>query len=72
MITTREVYETMGKQFATAEKAIEYREGLIEAFFRETPGFQDIPARQKIAFVDSILNRRAELATLLNYSAPNS
>jgi hypothetical protein len=58
----------MGKQFPTLAKAIEFREGLIEKFLRETPGFQDIPAKSRIDFVGSIIFRRNELIELLNYN----
>lgn len=67
MIKRTVVYETKGKQFPTVAKAVEYREGLIEAFLRGIPGFQDIPMRQKIPFVQYVLDNRAALSELLNY-----
>lgn len=63
-----EVFETKGKQFPTIAKAVEYRENLVEEFLRKTPGFQDIPGSQRIAFVAHILENRAALTDLLDYS----
>jgi hypothetical protein len=62
------VYRTKGKEFDRFERAIEYRENLVEEFLRKSPGFQDMPYKSRIAFVESIITRRAELIALLNYS----
>lgn len=70
MITSRQIYETKGRQFDTAQQAFRHREDLIEQFFRGVPGFQDIPARQKIAFIEYILNQRHNLRDLLNFDIP--
>ena len=61
------VYQTNGKQFLTLKAAMDYREDLVEQFLRTVPGFQDIPASKKIAFVDAILQNRKTLAELLDF-----
>lgn len=68
MIESVTVYRTKGKQFDRLKDAIDHRENLIEKFLRELPGFQDMPPRARIGFVESIIARRQELRELLNYS----
>lgn len=70
MIERIEVYKTKGKVFDTANKAVEYREGLVDEFFRSTPGFQDLRAKERIAFIQSVLDRRDVLIDLLSYETP--
>lgn len=60
-------FETHGQLFLTLQKAIDYREGLIEKFFRSLPGFDDIRAKDRIPFLEAIMSRRKELTELLNY-----
>jgi hypothetical protein len=68
MIIRKTVYTTFGRDFPNFQKALEYREGLVEKFLRECPGFLDIPLSQRMEFVSSILDRRKYLRDLLNYS----
>jgi hypothetical protein len=63
------VFVTKGRQFPTVQKALDFREGLVEAFMRECPGFQDIPGKQRIAFVTHVLENRNVLRDLLDYTA---
>jgi len=62
------VFETNGKQFPSVAKALDYREGLVERFLAAAPGFQDMPAKQRVPFVQHILNNRSVLRALLNFS----
>lgn len=68
MITAREIYETMGQRFDTLKAAVEFREGLIDAFMRDCPGFYEIPLSKRIAFIQRILDNRDTLRNLLNYT----
>lgn len=70
MIERVERFVTLGQEFKTAEKAIEYREGLIEEFFRKLPGFDSIRAKDRIAFIQSIIDQRHNLKKLLDYDYP--
>ena len=63
------VFVTNGQQFPTLRKALDYREGLVEQFMRECPGFQDVPLKRRIAFVQHVLENRARLRSLLDYSS---
>jgi len=63
------VYETKGKQFRRVQDALDYREGLVDAFMRECPGFQDVPLKRRIAFVQHVLENRARLRDLLDYAS---
>ena len=69
MIERVERFVTKGQTFDTLQKAIDYREGLVEEFLRKSPGFQDIRAKDRVAFVQSILNRRQELIGLLDFDS---
>lgn len=68
MIKAVTVYETKGQQFASLDKAVQHRENLIDEFLRKLPGYQDMPARSRVAFMQGILDNRATLRDLLNYS----
>lgn len=68
MIDVTTVYVTRGKQFPRLADAIKYREGLIDEFFRMSPGFGEMRARDRIAFIQSIIDRRGELMDLLDWS----
>lgn len=70
MIRRVTVYETRGKQFKTADEALAHRFDLIGEFFDKTPGFWQLPLKEHIAFVQSVVDRRKELAELLDYSPP--
>jgi hypothetical protein len=70
MIERVERFVTLGQEFKTVEKAIEYREGLIEKFLRQLPGFDSIRAKDRIAFVQSIIDGRKEFRKLLDYEYP--
>lgn len=70
MIERVERFVTLGQEFKTAEKAIEYREGLIEQFLRKLPGFDSIRAKDRIAFVQGIIDGRKEFRKLLDYEYP--
>jgi hypothetical protein len=61
------VYETKGKQFRDFEQAVNHRENLIDEFLRKLPGYQDMPAKSRIAFMDGILAGRSKLMDLMNY-----
>ena len=67
MIESVRVYRTRGKQFERFEEAVQHRENLIDEFLRRLPGYQDMPAKSRIAFMTEILSRRQELRDLLNY-----
>lgn len=67
MITSKTMYVTRNQAFPTFEKAIEYREGLVEEFIRNLPGFQDIPAKKRIEFISVLLNNKEALRDLLDY-----
>lgn len=71
MIERVEVFQTKGQTFPTAKKAVEYREGLIEKFLRVLPGFDTIRAKDRIAFVQSIIDQRKALIDLLDYDVPS-
>lgn len=68
MISRVQVYETKGKQFPTLKKAIDHREGLIEEFVRKLPGFDQLRHKDRIAFVQSIIDSRKVLIDLLDYN----
>jgi hypothetical protein len=61
------MFETMGQRFPSVAEALEFREGLVERFLAAVPGFQDIPAKQRIPFVQHILDNRKTLIALLDY-----
>lgn len=67
MIRSVQVYQTKGKQFDRYSDAVKHRENLIEEFLRKLPGFQDMPAKARIDFVQSIIDRRHDLIDLLSY-----
>lgn len=71
MIERIEAFVTRGKQFNSVKQAIQYREGLIEEFLRKLPGFQAMAAKSRVEFVQSIIDRRHELADLLQYEPPH-
>lgn len=68
MIKSSTVYKTKGKQFDTLKEAIDYRENLIEGFFRDLPGYWIIPPKERAGFIESILSQRKKLIDLLDYS----
>lgn len=70
MIRQLVVYETKGKQFPTVKKAIDFREGLIEEFIRKLPGFDQLRHKDRIAFVQSIIDNRKVLTDLFDYDIP--
>lgn len=70
MIERIEAFVTKGKQFQSIKGAINYREGLIEEFLRKSPGFQTMAAKSRVEFIQSIIDRRRELADLLEYDVP--
>ena len=61
------VYKTKDKQFPTMTAAVDYREGLVEEFLRKSPGFNELPVKQRVAFVRHILDNRKFLTDLLDY-----
>lgn len=67
MIKATTVYETMGKQFRHHDQAIDYREGLIEEFFRKSPGFDTISAKKRLEFIQYIIDSRDHLRNLLEW-----
>ena len=67
MIKARTVYVTQGQQFRDFGQAVEYREQQIDKFLRELPGYSEMPAKSRIAFMDGILQNREKLRALLNY-----
>lgn len=67
MIQSVTVYETKGQQFRTFKKAVDHRENLVEKFLRTRPGFENMPNRDRIKFIQSILDNRNELIDLLTY-----
>lgn len=67
MIRQIEMYETKGKQFVSLKSAVAYREGLIEEFIRKLPGFEDVAAKKRIAFIQAIIDQRKSLIDLLDY-----
>jgi hypothetical protein len=71
MIKQVVVYQTKGRQFPTLEAAQDHRENLIEEFIRSLPGFDTMRARDRITFVQSIIDRRKELLNLLQYDLEN-
>ena len=64
-----ERFATKGQVFDTAEKAINYREGLVEEFFRRLPGFDGLIAKERIQFIQGILDGRDRLRDLLDFSS---
>lgn len=60
-------FETKGRSFYTEKDAVQFREGLVEAFIRGLPGFTDIPASKRVVFCSRILDKRKELLDLLDY-----
>ena len=70
MIERVEVFQTKGQTFPTIAKAVEYREGLIEKFLRVLPGFDSLRAKDRINFVQSIIDQRKALIDLLDYDVP--
>lgn len=68
------VFETAGRQFDTFKKAVDHREGLIEQFFRTLPGFNDMSPKNRIAFIQTVLDNRHKLTVLFDYltEVPNS
>ncbi len=68
MIVSKTIYQTMGREFRRFEDAVEFREGLIDKFLDDCPGFYQLLLKDRIAFVQSILDRREELINLLSYS----
>lgn len=72
MIEPVEMFRTKGSLFNSLEKAIEYREGLVERFLRKLPGFDTMAAKHRIAFVQEILDKRNELRDLLDFGEPQS
>lgn len=71
MIQRVEVFETKGLQFGSLKKAVDYREGLVETFFRNTPGFFELQHSTRIKFIQRILEDRKELIGLLDYDVPD-
>ena len=69
MIKSRVIYETDNKQFETFEKAVSHREGMVEKFFRECPGFYELRLKDRTAFVEKILENRSKLVELLSYNS---
>jgi hypothetical protein len=68
MISRVQVFETKGKQFPTLKKAIDFREGLIEEFIRKLPGFDQMRHKDRIAFIQSIIDNREVLVDLFDYN----
>lgn len=68
MIQSVRVYRTKGKQFEQFKAAVNYREDLIDEFLRKLPGYQDMPAKSRIAFMEGILSGRKVLLDLLDYN----
>lgn len=64
------VYETKGRQFPSVKKAIEHRENLIEEFVRKLPGFDQLRHKDRIAFVQAIIDNRKVLTDLFDYDIP--
>ena len=69
MIRRVEVYETRGRQFPSLQSAVSYRENEVEAFLRTLPGFQSMPARERVEFVRNIIEQRQRLRDLLDFEA---
>lgn len=67
MITQKTVYVTSGKQFDTLQKAIDYREGLVDEFLSSAPGFYELRHSKRIDFVQYILDNREQLIGLLSF-----
>lgn len=72
MIKRVEMFETLGKRFDTLQKAIDHREGLVDEFLRTCPGFADVPSKQRIAFVQHVLDNRDKLRGLLDFNSTAS
>jgi len=68
MIKRIQLYEADGKHFPTIAKAVDHLEGKVEAFCRTIPGFQDVPLKRRIAFVQFVLDNRVKLRELLNFT----
>lgn len=66
-----EKFVTDGKEFSSLQKAIDYREGLVDAFIRKLAGFWIIPANDRIAFIQAILDNRDKVRALLDFSSVN-
>ncbi len=67
MIQLVEVYETKDKQFRTMKAAIQHRENLIEEFIRRLPGFNGMPPKDRIKFIQAVIDNRKELTDLFDY-----
>lgn len=70
MIERVERFVTDGKEFKSLQKAIDHREGLIEQFLRALPGFDGIRAKDRIPFIQTIIDKKKQLRELLNYEVP--
>lgn len=68
MIKTVVQYQTAGKTFPTLQKALDHRTELIEQFMRNAPGFMDVRYKQRMEFIEYVVNNRDALRALLDYS----
>lgn len=66
-IKSRVVYETAGERFDTFKKAVDHREGMVEKLFRNLPGFLEMSPRNRIEFIQSVLDRRDTIRELLDF-----